>query len=253
MPSLQDIRTRIASVKNTQKITKAMKMVAAAKLRRAQDAIVARAPVRASASSEVLGSLARRAERERAPAARRCGRAKRVELVLLTSDRGLGGRLQRQRHPARRSASSSTSRRQATRRSRSRRSAARAATSARAASCTIRKDYAGHRRRPAVRPGRGASPRELDRTHYVDARARRGLPALQRVQVGHRRSGHAGRSCCPSCRRKPRGQAPDAGALDFLYEPSQGERARRAAAALPRDADLARDARVAWRPSSAPA
>ena len=39
MASLRDIRKRIASVKNTQKITKAMKMVAAAKLRRAEDAI----------------------------------------------------------------------------------------------------------------------------------------------------------------------------------------------------------------------
>jgi len=41
MASLRDIRKRIASVKNTQKITKAMKMVAAAKLRRAEEAIKA--------------------------------------------------------------------------------------------------------------------------------------------------------------------------------------------------------------------
>ena len=39
MPSLKDIRRRISSVKNTQKITRAMKLVAAAKLRRAQDAM----------------------------------------------------------------------------------------------------------------------------------------------------------------------------------------------------------------------
>ena len=44
MPSLRDIRKRIVSVKNTQKITKAMKMVAAAKLRRAQDAITRARP-----------------------------------------------------------------------------------------------------------------------------------------------------------------------------------------------------------------
>src|SRR5262245_5316727 len=44
MPSLKSIRKRIASVKNTQKITKAMKMVAAAKLRRAQDAVQALRP-----------------------------------------------------------------------------------------------------------------------------------------------------------------------------------------------------------------
>ena len=44
MPSLKDIRKRIGSVKNTQKITRAMKLVAAAKLRRAQDAIIAARP-----------------------------------------------------------------------------------------------------------------------------------------------------------------------------------------------------------------
>ncbi|MCK5913084.1 MAG: F0F1 ATP synthase subunit gamma, partial [Desulfuromusa sp.] len=44
MPSLKDIKKRISSVKSTQQITKAMKMVAAAKLRRAQDAAVSARP-----------------------------------------------------------------------------------------------------------------------------------------------------------------------------------------------------------------
>ena len=44
MPSLQSLRRKIASVKNTQKITKAMKMVAAAKLKRAQDRILSARP-----------------------------------------------------------------------------------------------------------------------------------------------------------------------------------------------------------------
>ena len=44
MPSLKDIRKRIASVKNTQKITRAMKLVAAAKLRRAQENIISARP-----------------------------------------------------------------------------------------------------------------------------------------------------------------------------------------------------------------
>ena len=44
MPSLKAIRNRIKSVKNTQKITRAMKLVAAAKLKRAQDAVVASRP-----------------------------------------------------------------------------------------------------------------------------------------------------------------------------------------------------------------
>ena len=44
MPSLKDIKKRIGSVKNTSQITKAMKMVSAAKLRRAQEAVVAARP-----------------------------------------------------------------------------------------------------------------------------------------------------------------------------------------------------------------
>ena len=53
MPSLKAIRTRIASVKNTQKITRAMKLVAAARLRRAQDAIVAARPYANSLAAAV--------------------------------------------------------------------------------------------------------------------------------------------------------------------------------------------------------
>ena len=54
MPSLIDIRRRIRAVKSTQQITKAMKMVAASKLRRAQERIVARASVRAAQMRRVL-------------------------------------------------------------------------------------------------------------------------------------------------------------------------------------------------------
>ncbi len=57
MPSLKDLKNRIASVKATQKITKAMKMVAAAKLRRAQEAAEAARPY-AQRMDKVLGSLA---------------------------------------------------------------------------------------------------------------------------------------------------------------------------------------------------
>ena len=59
MPSLKSIRKRIASVKNTQKITKAMKMVATAKLRRAQDAVKAIRPY-ASHLSDIADELAAR-------------------------------------------------------------------------------------------------------------------------------------------------------------------------------------------------
>jgi F-type H+-transporting ATPase subunit gamma len=89
MPSLKAIRKRIGSVKNTQKITRAMKLVAAARLRRAQDSIIAARPYSA-ALERVVAELADRAGRDAHPLlAERPG--KRAEVVLLTSDRGLAG------------------------------------------------------------------------------------------------------------------------------------------------------------------
>ena len=69
MPSLIDMRRRIRAVKSTQQITKAMKMVAASKLRRAQERVVAARPF-ASEARRVLASLATRVDPARAPAAR---------------------------------------------------------------------------------------------------------------------------------------------------------------------------------------
>ena len=66
MPALIDIRRRIRSVKNTQQITKAMKMVSAAKLRRAQEAMFAARPY-ARKMMEVLSSMAARAEQTAHP------------------------------------------------------------------------------------------------------------------------------------------------------------------------------------------
>ena len=89
MPSLKTIRKRIVSVKNTRKITRAMKLVAAAKLRRAQDTIIAARPyTRALASvvaelSGVAGKDAHPLFEEREP--------KRVSIVVITADRGLAG------------------------------------------------------------------------------------------------------------------------------------------------------------------
>src|SRR6478672_10758068 len=92
MASLRSIRTRIKSVRNTQKITKAMKLVSAAKLRRAQDAVVRTRPY-AQSLDEVLASLASaRAADEMAPHPLMDARPpRRIEIVLLTSDRGLCG------------------------------------------------------------------------------------------------------------------------------------------------------------------
>jgi F-type H+-transporting ATPase subunit gamma len=93
MPSLIDIRRRIRSVKNTQQITKAMKMVSAAKLRKAQDRIIEARPyagmltqvlaniAAASAGNDQLLELPLLATREE----------KRIQLILVTADRGLAG------------------------------------------------------------------------------------------------------------------------------------------------------------------
>jgi F-type H+-transporting ATPase subunit gamma len=92
MASLRSIRGRIKVVRNSQKITKAMKLVAAAKLRRAQDAVLRARPY-AQLLDELLASLARaRAEAELPPhPLMEVREPKRVEVVLLTSDRGLCG------------------------------------------------------------------------------------------------------------------------------------------------------------------
>lgn len=89
MPALKDIRRRIGSVKSTQKITRAMKLVSAAKLRRAQDAIINARPYTRKVR-EIVSELAQRSDRalhpllaEREP--------RRVLLLVLTADRGLCG------------------------------------------------------------------------------------------------------------------------------------------------------------------
>lgn len=89
MPNLQDIRRRIGSVKSTQKITKAMKMVAAAKLRRAQEAIMNARPY-AYHMRDLTASLAARADRE-SHALLRVGEGSKIGVIVVTSDRGLCG------------------------------------------------------------------------------------------------------------------------------------------------------------------
>jgi len=89
VPSLKALRKRIATVRSTQQITKAMKMVAAAKLRRAQEA-AERARPYTEKLTEMFGAIAAGVEPEAHPLlARRPER--RVDLLVLTSDRGLCG------------------------------------------------------------------------------------------------------------------------------------------------------------------
>jgi len=89
MPSLKSIRTRISSVKSTQKITRAMKLVSAARLRRAQDAIVGARPY-ANALAEAVVEVALRAGADAHPLLDRRA-PERLTMVPLTSDRGLAG------------------------------------------------------------------------------------------------------------------------------------------------------------------
>jgi F-type H+-transporting ATPase subunit gamma len=93
MPSLIDIRRRIRSVKNTQQITKAMKMVSAAKLRRAQDRVIAARPY-ASALRKVIANVAAAGAGDDRVAANPLlaqRPEKRALLILVSGDKGLAG------------------------------------------------------------------------------------------------------------------------------------------------------------------
>jgi F-type H+-transporting ATPase subunit gamma len=91
MPSLKDFRNRIASVKATRKITRAMQMVAAAKLRRAQDAATSARPY-AERMDRLLGNLGRRANPSDAPRLLvGTGKDEVHLLIVMTAERGLCG------------------------------------------------------------------------------------------------------------------------------------------------------------------
>ena len=90
MANLKDIKRRIKSVKNTQQITKAMKMVSAAKLKRAQDEITAARPY-AEKMLSLITSLASKTSPESHPLLSVREEVNRIGVVLITSDRGLCG------------------------------------------------------------------------------------------------------------------------------------------------------------------
>ncbi|GAB4130428.1 MAG: F0F1 ATP synthase subunit gamma [Ignavibacteriales bacterium] len=89
MATLRDIKRRITAVKNTQQITKAMKMVAAARLRRAQENIINARPY-SKKISEVLGNLLS-LQKDYRDALSEKREIKNVSIVVITSDRGLCG------------------------------------------------------------------------------------------------------------------------------------------------------------------
>lgn len=90
MASGKDLKRRIASVKSTQQITKAMKMVAAARLRRAQEAIVRARPFALAIRNVVENLVANEEVREHHPLLTKRA-VKKVNVILITSDRGLTG------------------------------------------------------------------------------------------------------------------------------------------------------------------
>ena len=90
MASLKEVRSRIQSVSSTQQITKAMKMVAAAKLRRAQDNIIRMRPY-AQRLTSILANLTRTTTDEVVSEYGQVREVRRVLIVAITSDRGLAG------------------------------------------------------------------------------------------------------------------------------------------------------------------
>jgi F-type H+-transporting ATPase subunit gamma len=91
MPSLIDLRRRIRAVKSTQQITKAMKMIAASRLKRAQDRVVAARPF-AQRMQDVLNGLVSRVDQDLHPLLRQPdGPDNRPLLIVVSGDRGLAG------------------------------------------------------------------------------------------------------------------------------------------------------------------
>ena len=90
MASVQDLKRRIRSVRNTRKITRAMELVAAAKLRRAEQRITAMRPY-AETMNELIGGVGRAASSVRLPLLEQRENVEAVAIVPLTGDRGLAG------------------------------------------------------------------------------------------------------------------------------------------------------------------
>jgi F-type H+-transporting ATPase subunit gamma len=90
MPTLKEVQTKIGSIKKTKQITKAMNMVAASRLRGAQNAMEAFRPF-AGKFAEVLGSLAAKAGEDASPLLTPREEVKKIHIALCTSDRGLCG------------------------------------------------------------------------------------------------------------------------------------------------------------------
>ena len=220
MPSLIDLRRRMRAVKNTQQITKAMKMVAASKLRRAQERILNARPY-AVQMQRVLASVAARVDASMHPLLDARGRPDRTARRWSSSSA-----------PTRVSAAAST------------RTSSRPAGSFIAGSpqpCAL--GLVGRKGRDLLRPARlrGAASRQVGHLSAAAVRGRAGDRAdghrgvrvgpgrsrgadLQRVQVGHVAAGRRRPAAADRARRRRRRRRATAeNQIDYLYEPSPQE------------------------------
>ncbi len=92
MPSGKEIRTKIKSVQNTRKITKAMEMVAASKMRKAQERMKAARPY-GEKIRRLAANLSHANSEYKHPFLKKAGEVKRVGLIVITTDKGLCGGL----------------------------------------------------------------------------------------------------------------------------------------------------------------
>lgn len=90
MPSERDLRRRVRSIKNIQQLTRAMQLVAASKMRRAQESVLASRPFEERLRT-ILNDLAPYTDPELSPLLQRRAEVRKVALVLITTDRGLVG------------------------------------------------------------------------------------------------------------------------------------------------------------------
>ena len=214
MASLIDIRRRLRSVKSTQQITKAMKMVAAAKLRRAQERVIGARPY-AKLLGDVLASVAAHAGEVTHPLLE----AREEKRVIVVVDRRRprpGGRLQHERQqghaPPAGLASGMDGGPHPSHRQEGRRVLEAPQVPA------DREDLLGHLRHAPVREREGDRARSCRRSSWRSASTRSTSSSTSSGRSCRRSC--TPRSCCrcrPS-RRPPRPQATDAG-VDYIYEP----------------------------------
>ena len=222
-----------------------MKMVAASKLRRAQERMIARAAVRAQMQRVLRSVASARRPVESTRCCIRCWRratpTARTLVIVVTADKGLCGSFNTNVIKA--AGALRRSRARSVVHARPRRPQGRATSSAAAASRSLF-EQVGHLPEAALR-GRAARSRRPAIDAFIVGQGRPRGAASTTSSSRSCRSASSSTSCCRSARRAtPSGRAGARRAVDYLYEPSPQEIFRPAAAALRRGAGLPRAARV---------